>query len=239
DALLAAPAMFFDYPNLDPENPLVAIYFGDLAALETSDRPVDLQGLWAIREAAGYFRLDRKIFEPALFQAYGRHYTVDLLPGSPEQGISADLALGLIRTLNPGENPLFVYPRAGIEEAQGVLGIRLPGMNTGHPVRWLVGTPVRLYVLEVDEALEPDDFNRHRVTWVLHADKCASGQVTLERCRGLVKSGCLIRGGEWTGEGIDNSDPGLPGLSIPDSAKRQNVYFDALRDWLRRMGASV
>jgi len=239
DALLAAPAMFFDYPNLDPENPLVAVYFGDLAALETRDRPVDLQGLWAIREAAEYFRLDRKIFEPALFQAYGRHYAVDLLPGSPEQTISADLAMGLIRTLQPSESPLFIYSRAGIEEAQGVLGIRLPGMDTGHPVRWLVGTPVRLYVLEVDGALEPDDFNRHRIIWELLAERCASGQVSLERCRGIVKSGCLIRGGEWTGAGIDNGDPNVLGLSIPDSAKRQDSYFDPLRDWLRRVGASA
>ncbi len=237
DALLAAPAMFFDYPNLDPENPLVAIYFGDLATLETRDRPGDLQGLWAIREAADYFRLDRKIFEPALFQAYGRHYAVDLLPGSPEQTISSDLAMGLIRTLHPGETPLFIFPRAGIEEAQGVLGIRLPGMDMGHPVRWLVGTPMRLFVLEVDDVLEPDDFNRHRVIWTLHAERCASGQVSLERCRGLVKSGCLIRGGEWTGAGIDNAGPDSPGLSIPDSAKRQDAYFDPLRDWLRRTGA--
>ena len=239
DALLAAPAMFFDYPNLDPENPLVAIYFADLAALETRDRPVDLQGLWAIREAAEYFRLDRKIFEPAVFQAYGRHYAVDLLPGSPEQSISSELAMGLIRALNPGENPLFVYPRAGIEEAQGVLGIRLPGMDTGHPVRWLVGTPVRLFVLEVDSGMELDDFNRHRVIWILHAERCASGQVSLERCRGLMKSGCMIRGGEWTGDGIDNNAPDVLALSVPDSAKRQDAYFDPLRDWLRRVGANA
>lgn len=237
DSLLAAPAMFFDYPNLDPENPLVAIYFGDLAALETRDRPADLQGLWAIREAADYFRLDRKIFEPAVFQAYGRHYAVDLLPSSPEQTIPADLAMGLIRTLNPGETPLFIYPRAGIEEAQGVLGIRLPGVDLGHPVRWLVGTPNRLFVLEVDGALEPDDFNRHRVIWLLQAERCASGQIRMERCRGLMKSGCLIRGGEWTGAGIENAGDEVPGLSIPDSARRQDSYFEPLRDWLRRSGA--
>jgi hypothetical protein len=224
---------------MDPENPLVAIYFGDLATLETRDRPGDLQGLWAIREAADYFRLDRKIFEPAVFQAYGRHYAVDLLPSSPENSISSDLAMGLIRTLEAAETPLFIYPRAGIEEAQGVLGIRLPGVDTGHPVRWLVGTPARLFVLEVDAALEPDDFNRHRVIWMLQADRCASGRVSLERCRGLMKSGCLIRGGEWTGDGIDNAGADAPGLSIPDSAKRQDSYFDPLRDWLRRSGAHV
>jgi hypothetical protein len=145
--------------------------------------------------------------------------------------------MGLIRTLNPGETPLFIYPRAGIEEAQGVLGIRLPGVDLGHPVRWLVGTPNRLFVLEVDGALEPDDFNRHRVIWLLQAECCASGQVRMERCRGLMKSGCLIRGGEWTGSGIDNAGNTVPGLSIPDSARRQDAYFEPLRDWLRRSGA--
>jgi hypothetical protein len=239
-ALVSEPAMFFDYPNLDPENPLVPVYFGDLAELETRERPLDLQGLWAIREAATYFRLDLKAFEPAVLEAYGRHFTVDLLPSSPVQTIGADLALGLIRTLQPSERPLFLYPRAGVEEAEGVLGIRLPGLGAGgRPARWLVGTPGRLYVLEVNDQLQADDFHRHRITWILAAERCASGRVGMERCRGLRKSGCVIRGGEWTGEGIDNSRPEEFGLNVPDGARRQESYFDPLRDWLRRAGAAV
>ncbi len=226
--LKAHPPMFFDFPNLDPESPMTDVYFSDLLALETAERPPDLQGLWAILEAAEYFRMDGKAIQTKVLAAHGENLKLGLRPDSPERVLSPILVTALIQLLEMDESPLFIYPKVMPEEAEAVLGIRLPGMIT-KPVRWLVGTPSRLVAVEVAEELEMDDFNRHRIIWEL---KRGEKGVVFERSRGLVRDQCVVRGGTWLIAGME-SNLEAPGLAVPtDPLKRFDVYYAPLQEWI-------
>ncbi|MEO0446164.1 MAG: hypothetical protein AAF191_08820, partial [Verrucomicrobiota bacterium] len=228
--LLANPPMFFDFPNLDVASPLVPSFFGDLAELEAQRRPEDLMGLFAIREAAEYFRLDLRMLEDQMSVAYGRHFSGSLWEDSPETDIPQLLTYALILLLEKEEVPLFLYPKVGFEEVEAAaLGVRLPTLSA-KPNRWLVGTDHRLLALEVDESLPIEDPGRHRILWHLAQGQISQGGVAFDFQKKLVRSRCTIQGGHWRGRPESGTTP-EPGLIVTSDMKPKEGFFQPLRRW--------
>ncbi len=242
DDLVARPPMFFDFPDLDPENPLVPVYFEDLLKLETEVRPEDLQGLWAIREAAEYYRRDRPALEGRLFKAYAERLGKILDPDSPEQNLSPQLIMALPRILDREEFPSFVYGKVGPEdesEPSALSSIRLPGLSSSKILRWLVGSEKRLVVVEIREGLELDDYNRHQVIWTLAEDDPLLEDAKILRAKGLMKTQALIQGGRWLTSARRASVEPPVGLRIQgDKLKGYESYFGPLIRWLEKKHAS-
>lgn len=235
DHLVANPPVFFDYPNLAGSSPLVATYFGDLGELETRKRPLDLQGFFAIREAAEFYRLDGRVLEDQMALAYASHFEGTLWSAAPERGIGKALAFALIRCLPADENVLFFHSRANVEAVDAVaVGIRLP-VPMSKPVRWLVATERQLMLVEVNESLRLDDYQRQRVVWRLPKALVSEGRAWLERSRGLMRNQCVVRGGRWVAlppEGNLDS----PGVVLSgETLKRGFDCYQAIEAW---MGAS-
>ena len=236
DHLVANPPVFFDYPNLGGASPLIPTYFGDLGELETRKRPLDLQGFFAIREAAEFFRLDLRVLEDQLAIAYAPHFSAALWRTAPERIVSKSLVFALIRCLSADENVLFFYPKVSVEAAENVaVGFRLPVLMS-KPLLWLVGTEQQLLLIEVNDSLRLDDYQRHRVIWRLPKPLVTGGRAWLERSRGLVRSQCVLRGGRWVslpGESMEES----PGVVISgDALKRGQDSYAAIEAWMESAG---
>tara|TARA_R110002096_G_scaffold67332_8_gene163353 strand:- start:8685 stop:10853 length:2169 start_codon:yes stop_codon:yes gene_type:complete len=243
DDLVERPPMFFDFPDLDPENPLVPVYFEDLMRLETEVRPEDLQGLWAIREAAEYFRRDRPALEGQLFKAYAERLGRLLDPESPEQTLHPQLIMALPRILDREEFPSFIYAKIGAEdesEPSALASIRLPGLGNSKIHRWLVGSEKRLIVVEVREGLELDDYNRFQILWTLAEDDPLLEDVTLDRSKTLMKTQVVIRGGRWLTSNRRSSEKSLIGLRIQgDKLKGYESHFGPLLRWFEKKNVEV
>lgn len=243
DDLVERPPMFFDFPDLDPENPLVPIYFEDLMRLETEVRPEDLQGLWAIREAAEYFRRDRPALEGQLFKAYAERLGRLLDPESPEQNLHPQLIMALPRILDREEFPSFVYAKIGAEdesEPSALASIRLPGLANAKVHRWLVGSDKRLIVVEVREGMELDDYNRFQIIWTIAEDDPLLEDVKLDRTKGLMKMQAVIRGGRWLTSNRRSSEENPVGLRIQgDKLKGYETYFGPLLRWFEKHDVEV
>lgn len=230
--LMVNPPVFFDYPNLGGSSPLVPAYFGDLGELETRKRPLDMQGFFAIREAAEFYRLDVRVLEDQVAIAYGTHFAATLWDRSPERVVGKSLIFALIRCLPADENLLFFYSKAGVEAMESVaVGIRLP-VVMGKPVYWLVGTEQQLLLIEVNETLRLDDYQRQRVVWRLPKSLVTGGRAWLERSRGLMRNQCVIRGGRWVALAAEG---GLdaPGVVLPaEPLKRGDDFYRSIESWM-------
>lgn len=236
DHLIANPPVFFDYPNLSGASPLVPVYFGDLGELETRKRPLDLQGFFAIREAAEFYRLDVRVLEGQLAMAYGSHFGMRLWPSAPDRVLCKSLVFSLIRCLAADENLLFFYARVAVEAAESVaVGLRMP-MVMSKPVNWLVGTERQLMLIEVNESMRLDDYQRQRVVWRLARAAVMEGRAWLERNRSLVRNQCVIRGGRWVAMPVEGAED-MPGVVLSGEAlKRGQDSFKALESWMEAAG---
>lgn len=233
--LVANPPVFFDYPNLSGSSPLVAAYFGDLGELETRTRPVDMQGFFAIREAGEFYRLDGRVLEDQLALAYASHFAATLWNSAPERIVSKSLVFALIRCLPPEENLLFFYPRVTIEAMESVaVGIRLP-ISMSKPLNWLVGTEQQLMLIEVNESLRLDDYQRQRVAWCLPKPLVTGGRAWLERSRGLMRNQCTIRGGRWVALPPAGAAE-APGVVLPGETLKRGESYRALELWMESAG---
>lgn len=235
EELVRQPPMFFDYPDLDPESPLVAVYMKDLMKFETHALPKDLQGFWAIREVSEFLRQTAKESEGDLAKAYARMMSRQLDADSPESIQDSGLVLALVRLLQAEESPEFVYSKASPEDdADG--GIRFPGKNI-KIARWLVGTNQRLMLVEVRDGLELDDFKRQQVVWSLDLADSGPDKPVVTRSRGLMSDTLIIRGGTWAKGTLSKDVVVNPGVKIPgERSKKHSAYFLALHKWLSRIG---
>lgn len=213
--LLDRPPMFFDYPDLEPDGAVLTLYLHDLVAFESENRPVDLQGYWAIQDVATYFRQDRDSIDRELLAAYRIHFTQGFQEDAPKVKFDKQLLLALPRILDPEETPLFVYGKVAAPAA---------AQKRRSSTRWLVGTKERLMAIEIREDLELDDYHRHRVFWTGKHD-----DVTIEHNKGIVDDHCRILGGTYANGVTPDDDAGL--RVNGEKLKSSEKFFRALKSW--------
>ena len=215
--LESEPPMFFDFPDLDPEEKIVPTFLSDLVKLETLEKPADHLGYLAIRESAEYFRRKWAEFEPRLLDGYRKCYEIDLDPDAPRKGLTDDAILALPLILDVGERAEFVYPRVSMDSA---------GSKNSKYSRFLIGTLEKLVLVEVRSDLDPSNFDRNAILWSFSRAQDAE-KPRFESRRGL-NSALEVSGGTWKDAEVKNQT-----FSVPcERLKASSAYFGPLIRWI-------
>jgi len=234
--ILDQPPMFFDYPDLDPESPLLQVYMKDLMDLECKTLPKDLQGFWAIREVCEFLRAQKEPYEAQMVLSYSALLSQKLDPDSPEQVENPGLVLALVRFVEASESAAFIYAKAASEDEPETTR-RMPGGKSLKVSRWLVGSNQRLFVVEVREGLEMDDFKRQQIIWSLDRSEIDPKTMLVVRSKGIMADAVLIRGGSWASGILPEDVVVKPAMRIPgDRSKRNSAFFGPLNRWLKSAG---
>jgi hypothetical protein len=215
--VLESPPMFFDYADLEPDGAVLTLYLHDLVAFESTNRPVDLQGYWAIQDVAAYCRQDWASLDLELQTAYRIHFTQAFDDDAPKVKFDKQLLLALPRVLEPEEAPLFVYGKVATPSAV---------QKRRSSTRWLIGTATRLVAVEIREDLELDDYHRHRVFWTA---KC--GVAAVEHNKAIMDDHCRIQGGIFASGIVPDDDLGL--RVNCEKLKSSEKFFRALKNWAK------
>ncbi|GBC61111.1 hypothetical protein DENIS_2071 [Desulfonema ishimotonii] len=208
--LTESPPMIFDYPDLEPSDPLLDDYIHDLMRLCVRVYPPTIQADYMVESAARYFRRkDAKDLTGKMGKMYSGFLAENLISESPEKKLKPHVARALLGLPDAGEMVRFVY-----EDVKVQTDVPLSGEL------WLMGTDRRLLL-----ALIPDEKEAAVVIW----QGTDAHPVRMEKIEKRFNIDCRLRGGVWLAEAFQAKTPDLilPGQTMT----RYGTYFKALAEY--------
>lgn len=209
-AIAAAPAYFFEQPNVDPHSPVAEPFLQDLASLQvrTTPRSADLDSV--VADTAAYLRREPKETQLLLDQEYIAHILERLHPDAPTRKVTAPVARAALDLVLPGEYARFLYGGITLEPGAKPLPAEWEQASL-----WLLGAGDRLVLFTA--APQP------QVVW-----KGELGKVELEQANRVLRNSATLRGGEWIAR--FEATPSLLRLSAP--LLPSPSYFKPLAEFL-------
>jgi len=202
--LIDEPPMIFDYPDMEPSDPLLDDYIFDLIYLCVRTFPFDGSHKNIVEQVCGYFRYKKiKDVQTHIDKIYCDFITEKLLPESPEKKLKPHDAHAISAFFDAGETLFFIYKNIYIEipEDQKEKISNIKDMEL-----WLTGTSLRVMLLALPEK-KKDDKTESLLIWQAIKKTPEQYDFYAEQIKGRIKSDCRISGGQWVLEQIKNIVP--------------------------------
>ncbi len=190
-ALLAAPPMVFEYPEMETGDRHVADFLSDLISLTVKIHPRNEEMDAVVADAARHFRKkDLVAVKKRLDREYVDFLSASLREDSPEKRISPQVARSLLYMLMEDESPRFLYRSIHLRTEEGS-GKSVPFPPYAEP--WLMGTDRRLVLAAVNRRFQSPPI----LVWSVQKSRDGSETATVSRLEGRFRDACRLMGGGW------------------------------------------
>ncbi|QTA81843.1 Uncharacterized protein dnl_41940 [Desulfonema limicola] len=217
--LMDQPPMIFDYPDIEPGDPLLDDYISDLIYLYISVYPFDISHKDIIEQACGYFRYKGiKDIQNHIDKMHWDFLSKKLLPQSPEKKLKPHAAHALSAIIDKDEILLFIYKNIDIEIS-----------DIKDKELLLAGTSSRILLLALSEN-KKDEKPENQVIWQALKKESGLYDFKAEQIKSRIKSCCCISGGTWLLDKIKNADPPPVIRLSGHTITRYEKYFKLIID---------
>ncbi len=187
EKIVGEPPMIFDYPDYEISDNRINAFISDIMRFSVRLFPRDDQGYAVVADLLRYFRQNK---EKSRFKEMNRMFSdflaEQLAPESPVKTEKYPAACALLKLLNPGEKPVFVYDEVAVESGDTPVPIN----NDGWGLR-LMGTSKRLVLAKIPVKTDGDSGADGEILWTGGED------VRMEPVKGLLSDKYIIHGGTW------------------------------------------
>lgn len=219
--IVSEPPMIFEFPDIDPGNPLVDHYLDDLSRLDVRFFPY-AAGEPIVLEAAKYFRKNLNDLQKDVDRRYTELIRDQLSPESPEKKLKPEVAYIILSILEEDEMPRAVYKNIDVIDPD-----TRRKLVPSYRETWMLITERRMVLVAVNLKIK-EKYQTGLLMW--SADK--NDDLNIELIQKRFKNEIRITGGHWQWDDISRMTvPPLIRVAGERSIKKHTTYFQFITDF--------